>query len=232
MPDNNNLKPLVINTKVIQAAGSQYVWNKLQNPEVFISDIITQEVNTENSEELDKLISGIPTPFARMAMFKYAINYVSSDNEEPSGLMAFYKTLQEEWKGFIACIALDNQPIKVEKIKLVYADGASIETTSNLYEPAGALGNMLFEDTSLWCDQDKVLDKNQKPEPFIYIIRYNGMVVGGTSPESLLFTAPVYNLNIDKSFYSQITKKFTDPLNTNLSREEVEKTIGVCKAYK
>lgn len=223
MAGNKNLKPLVITTKVGQAAGSEYVWNKLQNPEVFISSIQTAEVNVENSEELNKLISGIPTPFARASMFKYAINYVGQAGDELTGLMAFYKTLQDEWKGLIACIALDNQPISVEKIKLDYSDAKNIDDTSNMYEPKGAFGNMLFDDKDMWCDQQELLDQTKKTSSFIYIVRYNGIVIGGTSPESLLFTAPVYNIKTSKGFYSEVTKKFTDPLKAKLTPEEVEK---------
>jgi len=223
MPGTKNLKPLVITTKQVQTAGSEFIWNKLQNPEVFISGIVTQEVNIENSEDLNKLISGIPTPLARTSMFKYAINYVGQAGEELTGLMSFYKTLQDEWKGLVACIALDNQPISVEPIILDYSDGKSIEDTTNLYEPKGSLGNMLFEDKSMWCDQQDQLDSTKKVSAFLYVIRYNGIVIGATSPESLLFTAPVYNININKGFYSSVTKRFTDPLKANLTREEFEK---------
>ncbi|MBS1495115.1 MAG: hypothetical protein JST55_16535 [Bacteroidetes bacterium] len=223
MSDKKNLKPIVITTKASQAPGSEFIWNKLQNKEVFISGIVTQEVNIENSDELSKLISGIPTPFARSAMFKYAINYVGQNDGELSGLMAFYKTLQNEWKGLIACIALDNQPISVEKISLHYSDNKNLDETSNIYEPKGAFGNMLFEEKEMWCDQSELEDSSKKVNPFINVIRYNGIVIGATSPESLLFTAPVYNININKGFYSQLTKKFTDPLKSNLSFEDVEK---------
>jgi len=223
MAEIKNLKPLVITTRNVQASGSEYIWNKLQNPEVFIGGIITQEVNIENSDELNKLISGIPTPFARTAMFKYAINYVGQAGEELTGLMSFYKTLQDEWKGLVACIALDNQPLSIEKIILDYSDNKSIEETLNLYEPKGSIGNMLFEDKSMWCNQQEQLDITRKNSPFLYVIRYNGTVIGATSPESFLFTAPVYNINSNKGFYSSITKKFTDPLNASLTREEIEK---------
>lgn len=218
-----SLKPLVINTESSLASGEEYKWNKLQNAEVFVKDIKTPDVNIENSEELNKLISGIPTPFARAAMFRYAISYVEDDTEKLTGLMAFYKTLQDEWKGFVACLALDNQPITVEKIGLAYSDGKTAVDTTNMYEPKGALGNMLFEDTPLWCDQDELLDTTRRVSPFLYVIRYEDVVIGATAPESFLFTAPVYKLSTNKSFYSQKTRTFTDPLKANLSKEEVEK---------
>lgn len=218
-----NLTPLVITTSRAQAAGSEFVWNKLQNPQTFIRGIVTPDVNTESSEELNRVISGIPTPLARPAMFKYAINYVGQAGDELTGLMKFYKTLQEEWKGLIACLALDNQPISVEKVLLQYSDGRATEETANLYEPSGALANILFDDRELWCDQVEHTDRTRRAVPFIYVIRYNGLVVGGTSPESLLFTPPVYDINTAKGFYSKVTRKFTDPLKANLSREELEK---------
>lgn len=219
------LKPLVITTRTVQAAGSEYVWNKLQNPTVFISNIVTPEVNIENVEELNKLISGIPTPFARQAMFKYAINYVEQASTELTGLMSFYKTLQNEWKGLIACIALDNQPLSVEKVELSYSDGKEIGRTDNMYEVKGALGNMLFEDRNLWCDQEQIKHEEgaKNAKPYIYVIRYNSTVIGGTSPESLLFTAPAYRIDCRKSFYSKSSNTFTDPLKADLRAEEVEK---------
>lgn len=220
---SKNLKPLVISTSRAQAAGSEFVWNKLQQASEFIASIVTPDVNIETSEELNRLVSGIPTPFARPAMFKYAINYLGQAGEELTGLLKFYKTLKEEWKGLVACIALDNQPISVEKVMLQYSDGRAAEDSANIYEPKGALGNMLFEDRELWCDQLEHTDSTKRAIPFIYIIRYNGLVIGGTSPESLLFTPPVYEINTKKGFYNKDTKKFTDPLRANLSREEVEK---------
>ena len=149
MSGTKSLSPLVITTRKAQAAGSEFIWNKLQNTEVFIGDIETPAVNSESGEELNKLISGIPTPFARTAMFKYAIHYVGRPGEELNGLMSFYKALQDEWKGLVACIALDNDPITIDKIVLNYSDGKTIEETWNLYETKGALGNMLFEDKLL-----------------------------------------------------------------------------------
>ena len=219
---SKNLKPLVINTGHSQAAGSEFVWNKLQSTKNFIRDIQTPDVNAESSEELNRLVSGIPTAFARPAMFKYAINYVGKAGADLRGLMSFYKTLQDEWKGLVACLALDNQPITVQKVKLEYSKGSTVDDCANIYEPKGALGNMLFDDMELWCDPLEQGDGTQRPTPCICIIRYNGIVVGGTSPESFLFTAPVYDIRAQRAFYSDVTKRFTNP-KANLTREEMEK---------
>lgn len=223
MSSTKNLTPLVISTSHVQAAGSEYVWNKLQSPEHFIDGIVTPDVDIKNSEDISRLVSGIPTPFARPAMFKYAMEYIGQAGEHVTPLVTFFKSLQDEWKGLVACLALDNQPITVEKVELVYSDGRSFADTSNLYEPKGALGNMLLKDTELWCDQVAHTNATRKSTPFIYIIRYNGQVVGGTSPESLLFTAPNYDIGAKRGFFSEVTHKFTDPLKGSPSREEVEK---------
>ena len=225
-----NIQPLIINTKTKQSPGSEYVWNKIPQAEKFVADILTNEIN-EDSDELNKLISGIPTPFARTQMFKYAISFVKSGNTEATGLMSFYKDLQAEWKGMVACFALDSQPITVEKIVLDYSDGKPFLKTDCLYETKGSLGNMLFENKFMWCDQKEVEHPEQarSAKPFIYIIRYNGVIIGGTSPESLVFTSPNYIIDCKSSFYSSIDKKFTNPLEGKLSREETEKLHSYVK---
>jgi hypothetical protein len=225
-----NIQPLVINTKTKQAPGSEYVWNKIPAVEKFVADILTNEIN-ENSDELNKLISGIPTPFARTEMFKYAISFVKSNNDDATGLMSFYKDLQTEWKGMIACFALDSQPLTVEKIDLDYSDGKQFLETECLYETKGSLGNMLFDNKSMWCDQNEIEHKEQArtAKPFIYIVRYNGVIIGGTSPESLVFTSPNYVIDCKSSFYSSLDNKFTDPLKGKLSREETEKLHSYVK---
>jgi hypothetical protein len=225
-----NIQPLIINTKTKQSPGSEYVWNKIPQAEKFVADILTNEIN-ENSDELNKLISGIPTPFARTQMFKYAISFVKSDNDDATGLMSFYKDLQAEWKGLITCFALDSQPISVEKIVLDYSDGKSFLDTDCLYETKGSLGNMLFENKFMWCDQNQIEHPEQArtAKPFIYVLRYNGVIIGGTSPESLVFTSPNYNIDCKTSFYSSLDKKFTDPLDGKLSREDTEKLHSYVK---
>lgn len=221
------IKPLVINTDTAPQQGAQYRWNKLEAPDNFISTIQTPDIDAENSDELNSLISGIPSPFARAQMFKYAINYVTQQNEKLTGLLAFYKTLQNEWKGLIACLALDNQLITLDKIFLTYSDGKSIHDTTNIYEPKGAFGNMLFDMRTLWCNPKEVETNPDTAQPFISILRYNGIIIGGTTPDSLLFTAPVYKLDITKPFYKKATTdegagKFVDPLKL-LNPEEIEK---------
>ncbi|MFZ4589838.1 MAG: hypothetical protein ACOYN6_02490 [Ignavibacteria bacterium] len=227
MAAEKNIKPVAIKTKSL-AIGSEFIWNNMQNIDNFIKDIETPEVDIKLNKSINELISGIPTPFARAKMFSYAIKSraegVSESKEK--GLMAFYKSLIDEWKGLIACLALKPQPIKVEKLYLKYSDSQTIERTANIFEPMGMLGNMLFDDKQLWCDQNEQEDKQI---PYLQILRYEGILIGGTSPESLLFTAPKYKISTDLNFYSSEAGRFTDPLETNLNAEQYEKLYAYVK---
>jgi len=227
------IKNLIINANPAPKKGAQFTWNKLEAPDNFIATIITPDIDVENSDELSSLISGIPSPMARAQMFKYAINYVSQPGEELKGLLAFYKTLQDEWKGLIACLALDNQPVSVEKIYLEYSNNKNIHNTPNIYEPKGMFGNMLFDTREIWCDPKEVEANPNDLKPFLSIIRYNGIVIAGTTPDSLLFTAPVYNLNISKPFYKRPktpegSGKFIDPIKL-LNEEDLQKLYSYVK---
>jgi hypothetical protein len=212
-------KPLIINTHNGYAEGTVAAWNEMQNMQNFIKDIATPHVDNNTFEQdLNQIISGIPTPWARATIFKYAIEYMpdAGNTQTPQGLMAFYKNLQDEWKGIIACMVLDKTPITVEKISLEY------ENRNSLFEVRGALGNMLFESRYLWCDRED-FEKNPQSPPTIQIIKYQDVVIGATSPYSLLFAAPQYDIKPNKSvapFYRN--GKFTNPL-PYLDAESVQK---------
>lgn len=210
-------KPLIINTNKGQAEGTPAIWNEMQNVQNFIRDIATPTVNTaQGSTELSAVISGIPTPWARAMMFRYAIEYTApAQTLSPiagghgggeSGVFSFFKSLQDEWKGLIAVLALDNSPISVEKVELKY------DRPDNLFEVKGALGNMLFDSKHLWTDPDEI-ERNPDTPPYIQIIKYNGIVIGGTSPHSLLFAAPVYQIQPNKSIAPFCKNgRFTNPV--------------------
>ncbi len=203
-------KPLIINTHNGYAEGVPAQWNEMQNVQNFIKDIATPNIDTNAFEqELNHVISGIPTPWARAMIFKYAIEYLpdASQKEEPKGLMSFYKSLQEEWKGLLACMLLDKTQISVEKITLAHED-----RNRNIFEVRGGLGDMLFENRYLWCDKEEY-EKNQHTPPYIQVIKYQDVVIGATSPYSLFFVAPSYAIKPNKSvapFYKN--GRFTNPL--------------------
>ncbi len=178
-------KPLLPNTKKGYKTGDKDIWNVMDNVPNFIKEILTPEIDPQ-SEDIHKIISGIPSPWARAMMFAYAIMYnpKSEQGSKTSGLQALYRVLQDEWKGLVALIALDNSPLKAEKIYL------TPQEASNPYEVSSGLGQMLFNDKKFWCDPQKM---DVEKRPYIQILRYNGIVLGGTYPNALLFTAPNYS---------------------------------------
>lgn len=193
--------------------------------------ILTRDIKTpalDSESDLTSVVSGMPTVFARSNLFKLAIDYVQKPSEQSTqqggGLINFYNNLVDEWRGFIACIALDYSKIKVHRIKLAYSDGKDISSTNNLYEPKGAFGNMLFRRKELWMLQGRSAIGNNIP--FIDVIMYGGdreeerNVVGAVSPESLLFTSPSYKVKTNHPFVNPATGKFCDPLKSRLDKDD------------
>lgn len=215
------MKPtaLVIKVKAgSEPQGTPEKWEDLTGEMQRITrDIETQAIN-ENSGNIGALLSGIPTPFARANMFKDAFNYTGNEGTS-ANLTNYYVNLVKEWRGLIACIALDYSRISTERVWLVYSDGKDIATTANIYEPCGAFGNMLFGSKPLWCEANA--DVEHKGKPFIDIIKYDGAVVGGTSPESLVFTSVAYKIDERKGrpYVDFESGKFTDPIKHNIDSE-------------
>ena len=223
----DNLKSLVIISSKNQP-GSNAPWAPVVELENFTKGIVTPDISKDGDSKVDigSIVSGMPTVFARANMFANAIN--SDSKEEASGLMFFYATLINEWKGLISCIALDYKNFKVDRIPLGYSDNMGIGETSNPYEVAGAFGNALFDRKELWCDQ-KIEAKDQVP--FIDVIRYNengvNQVVGGTSPDSFLFTSSSYQLKGNAPYINQ--GKFINPFadkKSEVSESDLIKIYG------
>lgn len=226
----DNLKPLVIKVRSKSIPiGVAYKWSNLTDQmSTFTKDIITPELGVDkdgnSTVNIGAIVSGMPSIFARANLFKLSIDYITEKEASSTGLMGFYKSLIDEWKGLISCIALDYANIDIERIYLKYSDGKSISGTKNLYEPKGAFGNMLFERKPLWCDQG--LAKNEDKIPFIDVIKYKGKVVGGTSPDSFLFTSVDYKLEEKFVFANIQNGKFTDPLNSELTPDQLMQLHG------
>lgn len=211
-------KALVINVQpksVPQGAPNQWV-DMTSQMHVFTRDIITPDIQSD--ADVAAMISGIPTVFARANMFGTALAYSSSIKDSTGALNQYYLGLVDEWRGAIACIALDSNVIDVHTINLGYTDGKDYKETVNIYEPKGAFGNMLFERRQVWCSQK--VSQNEKVVPFINVIKINGKVVAGTSPDTLLFTSANYQLAQGKPYVDVSTGKFTDPQKSKLTAEQ------------
>ena len=137
MAENKALVIDVQERSVPQGAPKQ--WENLSNIHIFTRDIKTPDI--QNDADVSALVSGIPTVFARAHLFASALAYNGSIKESTSALNQYYQSLVDEWRGLIACLALDSNAIDVKQISLGYSDGKGIKDTANVYEPSGAFGN-------------------------------------------------------------------------------------------
>ncbi len=228
-------KNVLINSGVTPS-GLQYQWNSIGSDAIkdFTSSIGVNKAKSDDKNSptpnISNAVSGLPSAFARANMFTYALNSPAIDGPT-SGLNSFYSVLLDEWKGLVSSFVLESNTtaFKVKRVWLIYSDNdGTLVNTSNLYEPKGAFGNSLFHRKQLWEDQNEIGDPARNKKPFIDIIYYNGQVIGGTSPESLVFTAPGYQFDANyrkKVFIGENNGKFTDPLNSQgkLTEEELNK---------
>ena len=217
MPD---IKALVINVKPrSQQQGAAGQWQDLTSSiQAFTRDIETPSI--QDGVDVSAIVSGVPTVFARADLFNHALNEIQTIRKDASvGLNQYYVNLVDEWRGLIACIALNNTAIEIRRITLAYSDGKDMKTTENMYEPKGAFGNMLMNDRGLWAEQGKA--KNDQVKPFLYLIKYNKQVVGATSPRSLFFTSVSYDIDKNAAFVDPTTHRFTDPLHSTISDEQL-----------
>ena len=229
-----NTKNVLINSGVTPS-GSLYKWNSIGD---FIKEF-TSTIGESKSNAVDNnapkpnisnAVSGLPSAFARANMFTYALNSPAVEGPT-SGLNSFYSVLLDEWKGLVSSFVLESNTtaFQVKRVWLTYSDqDGTIISTNHLYEPKGAFGNSLFNKKQLWEDQNQIGDPSRNKKPFIDIIYYNGQVVGGTSPESLIFTSPGYNFEGEyrnKVFIGENNGKYTDPLNAQgkLNTEQLNK---------
>ena len=201
-------KALLIKSYTNLTTGTQGQWNELNMASSYIQGIETGKIlEGLTAEKLGALISGVPTPWARAKLFKFALQTLATPDPhiDSSGLTQFYDLLFGEWKGLLAVIALFPDRIRFSKPVSMNVKGAD-------YDIASAFGRMLFDDADVWSNQD-VLVKDPDAQPYIHLIYYRDHLVGGTSPMTGVFTGVDYSkLGTDASdilWYRD--GKFVDP---------------------
>ena len=231
MADNKILALAIKVKSSTTPPGIEYQWAKIPQLPEFTKNIIIPEIAVDKdgntSVDIGSIVSGMPSVFARANMFRNALDNITDMKAEASGLMLFYKSLLSEWKGFISCMALNYKDLKIERIHLAYSDGKNIAETANIYEPIGAFGNVLFERKPLWCNQS--LPNNEEKIPFIDVISLNGNVIGGSSPDSFLFTSVSYKIKEKLPFVNVNNGKFIDPLQSDLKFDQLAAIYGYVK---
>jgi len=201
-------KALLIKSYTNITTGIQGQWNELNMASSYIQGIETGKIlEGLTADKLSALISGVPTPWARATLFKFALHTLATPdpNIDISGLQQFYELLYGEWKGLLAVIALFPDRIRFSK-------PVSMNVKGGEYDIAAAFGRMLFEDNDVWSNQDK-LAKNPDTQPYIHLIYYRDHLVGGTSPMTGVFTGVEYSgLGADASDINWYRNgKFEDP---------------------
>jgi hypothetical protein len=207
---------LLIKTTVPHPTGTLYVWSKLQDPRTTFRNIATPAMSLDDPDAVARLVTGVPTPFARARMFMDAMA-MPENQPHAGGLLSYYAALRKEWKGLITALALDGREFTVDRITLAPTAG-----DANLFEPRGAIGRMLFEEKGKWKDQTS----GAAPEPYVQLLKYRGRVVGATHPDCLLFTAAAYRLPGEgQRFLDRDTGRFTEAERGLLSPDELRKLV-------
>ena len=87
-----------------------------------------------SAEKLGALISGIPTPWARAKLFKFAFSTIAAPdpNINTEGLLQFYNMLHAEWKGLMAVIAL--YPDRIRFSDPVYMDVSHLTKHQEIFQ--------------------------------------------------------------------------------------------------
>ena len=181
-------KALLIKSYTTLTTGTQGTWNDLNMASSYIQGIQTGQILQDvTADKIAALISGVPTPWARAKLFKFALATLSNPdpNISDSGLTQFYEILHGEWRGLIALLALHSDRIHFSKPVTMNVDGGD-------YDIASAFGRMLFNDKDIWSDQD-ALSKDPSVQPFIQLIYYKDQLIGGTSPLTGVFTGVDYS---------------------------------------
>ena len=171
-----------------QKTGSQGVWNTLDDAVSYVQGVNTGKMlENLSAEKVNILISGVPSPWARAKLFKFAFDTLTPPDPdiEESGLVQFYQKLTGEWKGLVAVLALFGDRVR-------FSEPVYLTTQGGDYDIASAFGRMLFSDADLWSNQD-ALAKDPSAQPFIHLIYYNKHLIGGTSPMTAFFTAIDYS---------------------------------------
>ncbi|MDR2653175.1 MAG: hypothetical protein LBC68_12850, partial [Prevotellaceae bacterium] len=183
--------------------GKWYIHDQIKP---FIQGIIAGDLDM--GQVSSTLISGVPTPWARAKLFWFAFDYLQRQdaNITTSGLIDFYRILRDEWKGIIALIALYRDWISFSEP--IYMNPKD----NNLFEISSAFGRMLLDDVDIWTDQQKKRQQNPDELPYVQLLLYNGQVIGGTSPFSIVFPAVDYsNLKQASEIAWYRNGKFEDP---------------------
>jgi hypothetical protein len=203
-------------------------WNTVNQITAFVEGLELPSLDTDSSG-IYSVITSVPSPWARAYMMANALRiaYIPLDQKDKQGGMnTLYSSLQDEYKGLLAAMALYNGDITIQRVPLQYSQkidddkkNNAIAYVDNIYEVSGAFGNMLFQDRPFWADPSRS-PKEFNP-PYFQLILLHGIIVGATSPQSLVYPAAKYDLS-EKNIPFYKNGRFVNPI-AELDVKQLEK---------
>lgn len=199
-------------------------WCSIDNAAIenFIKNIITSIGSAnEQQEKFRAIISGVPSPWARVLLTRKAVVQPKSELGN-TVLDECYKLLKSEWRGIVAAYAL--YPDSFEFSEPIQLTGKSVSENNGDMSVRYIYGQMLFDETPLWTLHNMTVEKKDNP-PCIQILYYKSNETSGlkripiaaTSPYTFLFSSVNYNLLVAQREIPWIDNdgKFTDPLQSS-----------------
>ena len=187
----------------------------------FVNNIVTAKADADKPEKFRAMISGVPSPWARVTLTRKALA-MSPKELGTSVIDNCYRFFRSEWRGLVSAFVL--HPDSFEFSDPVFLRGDHPEDNGGKMNTLNAYGEMLFSDAPFWVLQnDKLHEKDNPASLQLLYFRKNEsngakrLLVGATSPFTFLFTSMNYDLETFQSDVKRDIKwvrdgKFFDPL--------------------
>ncbi|MFI3296776.1 MAG: hypothetical protein R3Y59_03995 [bacterium] len=212
-------KTLIIKTQCGTKVDATDKWMPLEAADTVIEQIETSTGSETSSVEVfNTLISGVPSPWARVKLTSYALTNNADVNDHRT-IVECYRHIKSEWRGLLSAYLLFSDRFTIsEPIPLTHK---SIEECYGRFDVCSMLGSMLLNDIKLWKHSSEVNNK-VKSAPQIQMLYYTDRnyprtLVGATSPQTLFFAAANYSIPsaANDIYWIDNSGKFTDPTSLN-----------------
>ena len=232
MPTDNELLMLDAEEPIVTNKPNEWCVVPISAVKKFIRDIITSKGSAAGQQDKFRaMISGIPSPWARVLLTRKAI-LTPSKGLKNTVFDECCKLLKSEWRGLVAAYVL--RPESFDFSEPLALAGKSVEENGGNLSVRYIYGQMLFEETPLWVHKNEKVDAKDNP-PCIQILYYKKkqdgnkfkrIPVAATSPYTFLFSSVNYNLLEAQREIPWIANdgKFSDPLSCpDLKLEDMQR---------
>lgn len=177
-----------------------------------IGDFMDKSAKTSNA------LNAVPSPFARMHIFETAFKLIVKDAiDGKNNASEVYKGLISNCLDIVELVFnLNFHKSQGDEISIVNWDVSNLEPFK-----IGTNGQKTFQKTiSMYLGTDL-----QSLDDTISIIKYKDIVLGGTSPFSLLFSSPNLDRNSKGAFQNEYLETHFDLINPSTGVKYFKKTI-------